>query len=241
MSGLLFRFRWLLSVGAAPLALLLLLILPAPSFIHSATNTAVIELRLSAVEEPNSGRQITEPHIARIPAAGKKLSRQPSPPREQGLASKPVASINAPVARPTVAQSTATQASPDAHESAVNAAAAHAAQLTPPAAMPPDFESNAEAAYIAKVRAYLQDSKRYPTGREASLQRPAGTARLWFVLSRSGELIDCGVQRSSGSMLLDNSALSTVRRSTYLPFPGEAWKGRAQQRFVVELNFVPAH
>jgi protein TonB len=93
---------------------------------------------------------------------------------------------------------------------------------------------------VAKVRGYLNASKRYPTGREASMQRPRGKTRVWFVLARNGALQDAGVELSSGSMLLDNAALATVRRGSLPPFPDEAWSGAATRRFTVDLDFVPA-
>jgi protein TonB len=96
-----------------------------------------------------------------------------------------------------------------------------------------------EALYVAKVRGYLASVKRYPTGREASLQRPAGKSVIWFVLRRNGNLVEAGVEKSSGSMLLDSTALSTVRRANYTAFPEESWAGQTQHRFSVELDFVP--
>lgn len=103
-----------------------------------------------------------------------------------------------------------------------------------------DAHRNAEAIYIGKVRALLQAARRYPTSREASLTRPAGISVVWFRVRRSGELVDAGIEASSGSMLLDNAALATVRRNIYPVFPDEAWPGKAMQRFTVELNFIPA-
>jgi protein TonB len=99
--------------------------------------------------------------------------------------------------------------------------------------------AGAEAQYISKVKSYLISVKRYPTGREASLTRPAGKTRIWFVLRRSGELVDAGIEASSGSMLLDSSALSTVRRANYTAFPEESWAGQSQHQFSVDLDFVP--
>jgi len=111
--------------------------------------------------------------------------------------------------------------------------------LPPLPAEKPGTSADAEADYVGRVKAHLQASKRYPTGREASLQRPAGTAVIWFMVRRSGELAGAGVDISAGSMLLDNAALATVRRSSYPAFPDEVWPGKEQQRFTVELDFVP--
>jgi protein TonB len=108
---------------------------------------------------------------------------------------------------------------------------------THPQAVNPAVEL--EAMYVAKVRGYLASVKRYPTGREASIQRPSGKAVIWFVLKRNGSLIESGIETSSGSMLLDSSALATVRRANYTAFPEESWAGQTQHRFSVELDFVP--
>lgn len=115
-------------------------------------------------------------------------------------------------------------------------AAVMAAEVVAPVkTVAPDIE----AAFVAKIRAYLNSAKRYPTGREASLSRPSGRARVWFVLRRSGELVDAGIETGSGSMLLDAAALTTVRRASYTAIPDEAWSGQTQHQFSVELDFVP--
>lgn len=106
---------------------------------------------------------------------------------------------------------------------------------------PPPSPSSAavENAYVVNVRTLLNANKRYPTGREASLQRPSGKAVVWFVLNRNGTLQDAGIDDTSNSILLDNAALSTVRRTSYTPLPEGSWPGQAQHRFTVTLDFVP--
>jgi protein TonB len=89
------------------------------------------------------------------------------------------------------------------------------------------------------VRGYLNTIKRYPTGREVSLQRPRGTTRIWFTLNRDGSLVDADIETSSDSIYLDKQALKTVRGGSYPPFPAEAWPGESQHRFTVDLEFVP--
>jgi protein TonB len=109
----------------------------------------------------------------------------------------------------------------------------------PVRAAEPVRTADVEAMYVAKIRGYLISAKRYPTGREASMRRPTGKSRVWFILRRNGELIDAGIEEGSGSMLLDGSALTTVRRASYTAFPDEAWAGQTQHKFSVELEFVP--
>jgi protein TonB len=102
----------------------------------------------------------------------------------------------------------------------------------------PPVSAGIEAEYVGRVRALLNAGKRYPTGREASMQRPQGKVRVWFTLARDGALLDSGIQDSSNSLLLDNAALATVRRAAFAAFAPEAWAGQAQHKFSAELEFV---
>jgi protein TonB len=112
-------------------------------------------------------------------------------------------------------------------------------QEAPKVAVQPPVSVSLENNYIVSVRATLNANKRYPTGREASLQRPSGKVKLWFVLARSGALQDAGIDESSNSIILDNAALSTLRRTTYAPWPEGSWASQSQHKFTVTLDFVP--
>jgi protein TonB len=108
-----------------------------------------------------------------------------------------------------------------------------------PPAPPPPPAVDQSALYTGKVRAYLNSTKRYPTGREASLQRPEGKVRVWFILKRDGSLVDAGIEDSSNSILLDNAGLATVKRGTLPPFES-AFGTEDSHRFTVDLDFKPA-
>jgi periplasmic protein TonB len=112
-------------------------------------------------------------------------------------------------------------------------------QEAPKLAVQPPVSVSLENNYIVSVRATLNANKRYPTGREASLQRPSGKVKLWFVLARNGALQDAGIDESSNSIILDNAALSTLRRTTYAPWPEGSWVSQSQHKFTVTLDFVP--
>ena len=112
-------------------------------------------------------------------------------------------------------------------------------QEAPKMAAQPPISVSLENNYIVSVRATLNANKRYPTGREASLQRPSGKVKLWFVLARNGTLQDAGIDESSNSIILDNAALSTLRRTTYAPWPEGSWASQSQHKFTVTLDFVP--
>ena len=112
-------------------------------------------------------------------------------------------------------------------------------QEAPKVAVQPPVSVSLENNYIVSVRAILNANKRYPTGREASLQRPSGKVKLWFVLARNGALQDAGIDESSNSIILDNAALSTLSRTTYAPWPEGSWASQSQHKFTVTLDFVP--
>jgi protein TonB len=112
-------------------------------------------------------------------------------------------------------------------------------QEAPKMAPQPPISVSQENNYTVSVRATLNANKRYPTGREASLQRPSGKVKLWFVLARNGALQDAGIDESSNSIILDNAALSTLRRTTYAPWPEGSWASQSQHKFTVTLDFVP--
>ena len=96
-----------------------------------------------------------------------------------------------------------------------------------------------ELEYVGKVRTMLNASKRYPTGRQASQQRPQGKVKVWFTLARSGALIDAGILESSNSNLLDDATLSTVRRCAYPPFPTNTWPGEEHHKFSADIDYLP--
>ena len=101
---------------------------------------------------------------------------------------------------------------------------------------PPAPAVDAGASYTGRVRVYLNSIKRYPTGRDASIQRPEGKVRLWFVLRRDGSLVDAGIEDSSNSILLDNAGLTTIKRGNMPAFEG-AFAGEETHRFTVDLDF----
>jgi periplasmic protein TonB len=117
------------------------------------------------------------------------------------------------------------------------------AVIAPPPPSPPDntkaLITSLENEYAIMVRAMLNSTKRYPTGRKASQERPQGKVKVWFTVMRNGTLVDAGVLQSSDSNLLDDAALATVRRGTYPAFPPNTWVGEDQHRFVAEIEFNP--
>lgn len=174
---------------------------------------------LSASEAPKA----SEPLVPQSPASGETAARKTktrarAPEKPEAISTGYVASV--------------TDASSESHLPA-------AASASPASSHGHGSIASEEAAYIAAIRGHLQKIKRYPSGREASQDRPAGTAHVRFTLRRDGVLLAAEIERSSGSMLLDSAALATVRRGNYPAFPEPVWVGKGQQEFSVILEFAP--
>ncbi|MGZ5848207.1 MAG: energy transducer TonB, partial [Ramlibacter sp.] len=155
-------------------------------------------------------------------------TRAPAPPRAPTPAAAPV-ETPAPPAAPAPAPEPPRPAPPSPPPPA---------PAPSPAPAPPPLPS-AEGPFVGQLRALLNTNKRYPTGREASLQRPSGKVVVWFVLGRNGQVQDAGIEQSSESILLDNAALATVRRTTFPTFPEQAWPGAPQHKFTATLDYLP--
>lgn len=199
---------------AVPERLMTLVLQAAPEPLH-ATPPA-----------PAPSRQAPRPQAqAALPApAPPPVSHAPAQPTTQTLAA------------PAAAGTGSTHNTTPSPEAAVRAPApATAAPAAAAAPSPPAVE----AGYVSQLRALLDAAKRYPTGREASLRRPQGKVVVWFVLTRAGALQDAGIEQGSEFHLLDQAALSTVRRTTFPPMPPAAWPAAGTQRFTATLDFMP--
>ena len=49
---------------------------------------------------------------------------------------------------------------------------------------------------------------------------------------------DAGIEASSGSILLDNEALRTVRNGRFPAIPPEAFTGQASRKFIVPIEYI---
>ncbi len=110
----------------------------------------------------------------------------------------------------------------------------------PPAAPAPSTAGRAspEDLYIGGLRAYLNSIKRYPTSREARQLRPQGIVKLKLEIDRAGQLLNATVEASSGSLLLDNEALRTVRNGRFPAIPADAFTGQATRIFIVPVEYL---
>lgn len=163
---------------------------------------------------------------------------KPQPPKPKPPEPKPQPPKPKPqVAKPAPAPTPTPPAPPQAVVAKAAPVAAPAAAPAPPAA--PRVDAAAiEGRYTAALRADLERYKKYPSGREASLQRPEGDVVVWLLVDRSGNVVDSGIETKAKNMLLNKAAQSSLRRlEKVTPFPQEAFGGKDRYRFTATFVY----
>lgn len=114
-----------------------------------------------------------------------------------------------------------------------------AAQPAPAAPAAPKVNAQAiENGYLLALRRELEQCKRYPSGRQASLERPQGNVEVWLEVDRSGRVVSSGIANKAASMLLNRAAMSSLQSiSSVKPFPSEAFAGQTTKRFTATFNY----
>lgn len=158
---------------------------------------------------------------------------KPKPPEPKPQPPKPKPQVAKPAPTPTPAP----PAPPQAVVAKAAPVAAPVAAPAPPAA--PRVDAAAiEGRYTAALRADLERYKKYPSGREASLQRPEGDVVVWLLVDRSGNVVDSGIETKAKNMLLNKAAQSSLRRlEKVTPFPQEAFGGKDRYRFTATFVY----
>ena len=243
----LFRARQLLGSVPAVIALVLIALgiqsqtlKVEPVYDESAVELALVEPEPEVVPEPVVQQEPPPPLIedeeaepAPPPPPPKPLPKPEPKPKPKPLP-KPVVAKPAPTA-PTAQPVAAAKPIPPV--AAPAAPAAPAAAAAPPA--PPKVDGQAlEGGYLKGLRNELDTYKQYPTGRQASLERPSGEVVVWLLVDRQGRVLDSGVQTQASSMLLNRAATNSLRRIKQVkPFPEQAFGGRNEQRFTATFNY----
>lgn len=95
-----------------------------------------------------------------------------------------------------------------------------------------------ENGYLVALRRELDSLKRYPTGRQASLERPQGGVEVWLEVDRSGRVLNSGIASKHRSMLLNRAASSSLQNLRQVkPFPEQAFAGQSTKRFTATFNY----
>lgn len=204
------------------------LVAPEPSPAPEPDPAPMPEPAPPAPADPTSAEQ---PPVVEAPEA-------PLPPPPKPVA-KPVPKPAAkpaprPAPKPVVNPAPAQQPTPP-----VPQPAPPAAPKPPAAPAAPKVDTQAlEGGYMTGLRNDIDRYKQYPTGRQASLERPAGEVVVWLLVDRAGNVLDAGVQTPAASQLLNRAASNSLRRIKQVkPFPEQAFGGRSEQRFTATFNY----
>ena len=232
----LFRARRLLGSVPALIALVLIALgiqsqplKIQPQYDESAVELALVEPEPEVVPEPVVEQEPPPPVIE-----DEEAEPAPPPPPPKPLP-KPE-----PKPKPVIAAKPTPTPAPVAPVAAKPVQAAVAPTPAPPAPpAPPKVDGQAlEGGYLKGLRNELDTYKQYPTGRQASLERPSGEVVVWLMVDRQGRVLDAGIQTPAPSMLLNRAATNSLRRIKQVkPFPEQAFGGRNEQRFTATFNY----
>ena len=186
------------------------------------------------VETPRSRRQAE--HAAAVQPVEPPPQPQPRPrpkpkPKMEAATPPPVPTKTAPSTAST--QKPSNQAAPG-RESASSTGRAHAGIDSEPE-QSATGASESRQAYLAELQAYLQRHRRYPRG--AQLRRQEGTAVLYFVIDRQGNVLDYRIERSSGYRLLDREVAAMLERAKPLP-PAPPDLQRSRFELLLPIRFA---
>ncbi|NWC75572.1 energy transducer TonB [Pseudomonas sp. P7759] len=236
----LFRARQLLGSVPAVIALVLIALgiqsqtlKVEPVYDESAVELALVEPEPEVIPEPVVEQEPPPPVIE-----DEEAEPAPPPPPPKPLPKPKPEPKPKPVPKPVVAKPTPTPTPPPVAAKPAPAPVAQAAPTPAPPA-PPKVDGQAlEGGYLKGLRNELDTYKQYPTGRQASLERPTGEVVVWLLVDRQGRVLDSGLQTQASSMLLNRAATNSLRRIKQVkPFPEQAFGGRNEQRFTATFNY----
>lgn len=236
----LFRARRLLGSVPALIALVLIALgihsqtlKVEPVYDESAVELALVEPEPEVIPEPVVEQEPPPPVIE-----DEEAEPAPPPPPPKPLPKPKPEPKAKPVPKPVVAKPIPTPTPPPVAAKPAPAAVAQTAPTPAPPA-PPKVDGQAlEGGYLKGLRNELDTYKQYPTGRQASLERPSGEVVVWLLVDRQGRVLDSGLQTQASSMLLNRAATNSLRRIKQVkPFPEQAFGGRNEQRFTATFNY----
>ncbi|AZC82326.1 energy transducer TonB family protein [Pseudomonas chlororaphis] len=240
----LFRARQLLGSVPALIALVLIALgiqsqtlKVQPVYDESAVEIALVEPEPQVAPEPVV-EQEPPPPVIEDEEAEPAPPPPPPPPKPQPQPQPKPEPKPKPQPKPTPVAAKATPA-PTPPVAAKPVQPAVAPTPAPPAPPPPKVDGQAlEGGYLKGLRNELDSYKQYPSGRQASLERPSGEVVVWLLVDRQGRVLDSGIQTQASSMLLNRAATNSLRRIKQVkPFPEQAFGGRNEQRFTATFNY----
>jgi len=213
-----FSERDQVSLGLAAVAVALVLM---AGQIRLSPDTEILPSTINLTTDVVQPEQIKQPTVEQQ----KKEQKSQATPTSKAAVTEKVTKVDD-------SESTATQSAPSRP---IQAAAA------PALASPEVNRVDADRDFENKIRFLIEGSKRYPTGREASLQKPQGVVVACVTLQRDGNLQEMKIQKSSTYPILDNAAKRLLANLQYPPMPQDIFSGHASHSFCVNLDYkVPA-
>ncbi|AIC20227.1 MULTISPECIES: energy transducer TonB [Pseudomonas] len=237
----LFRARQLLGSVPALIALVLIALgiqsqtlKVQPVYDESAVEIALVEPEPQVAPEPVVEQEPPPPVIEDQEA---EPAPPPPPPKPQPKPEPKPKPKPLPKPAPVAAKPTPVPTPPVAAKPVQPAVAPTPAPPAPPPAPKVDGQA-LEGGYLKGLRNELDTYKQYPSGRQASLERPSGEVVVWLLVDRQGRVLDSGIQTQASSMLLNRAATNSLRRIKQVkPFPEQAFGGRNEQRFTATFNY----
>ena len=95
--------------------------------------------------------------------------------------------------------------------------------------------AQAQASYFALLETWLDQHKKYPL--RAKRKRQQGTALLYFVMDRNGQVLEYNIEESSGYKLLDREVSAMIKRAQPLPRIPDAMQ-QAKLKITVPVEFM---
>ncbi|NNB42777.1 energy transducer TonB family protein [Pseudomonas chlororaphis] len=237
----LFRARQLLGSVPALIALVLIALgiqsqtlKVQPVYDESAVEIALVEPEPQVAPEPVVEQEPPPPVIEDQEAEPAPPPPPPKPQPQTKPEPKPKPQLKP---TPVAAKATPTPTPPVAAKPVQPVVAPTPAPPAPPPAPKVDGQA-LEGGYLKGLRNELDSYKQYPSGRQASLERPTGEVVVWLLVDRQGRVLDSGIQTQASSMLLNRAATNSLRRIKQVkPFPEQAFGGRNEQRFTATFNY----
>lgn len=172
---------------------------------------------------------------------------QPQPPTPTPAKAEPLhspAPQPTPLAKSVVSKSTEApaKASPAADSSAKPASTdtSHsAAPSTEKSVAAPVVNTHGDRQFEARIRSLIEARKSYPTGRQAAIEKPAGTVHACVELARDGSVREVRIKEGGGSPLLDQAARRLMQGLDYPAFPDSTYGSAGQHEFCTQLKYEP--
>lgn len=175
----------------------------------AAANAPATEAAPAAAPPPPSRPPAADPAPA-APAISAVATGEPPAPDAVVVASADESATPTPTPAPTATTEIIT-----ASATTVASAGNSGGNTGNTASMTGAAQRGGQASYFGKLKAWLNQHKKYPVA--AKKEKQQGTVTVTFTIDRNGRLLASRVEKSSGNSVLDNAALELLRKASPMP------------------------